>query len=118
MHNKNYFVERTRVLMAHELDIPPDDIDMSAIFSCVQRAIEENVDNNLSERDYYISPSNEREIRATISEIGEFIIPKIFNREQPFYDFVDRYHTWYKESLYDEFLKMKIHAALSEREDN
>jgi len=106
------YIELTRVIMATNMKIPPDDIDMSAIFRCVQRAIEEQVERNLDEP--ILTPSNQREIRAVISEVGETIIPLMFNNEYPFTNFVEDYKSWYEENLVGQFLKMKIRAMNEE----
>ncbi len=112
---KTGYVELTRIIMAKSMDIPPDDIDMFAIFKCVQRAIEEKVEN--SSEEYTLAPSSEKEIKAVIGEIGETVIPMMFACEYPFGDFVKNYGEWYEENLVAEFLKMKMQSFLSDREN-
>jgi hypothetical protein len=109
------YVELTRIVIAKNMGVPPDDIDMSAIFRCVQRAIEEKVENSLDE--YILAPSNEREIRAVVCEIGEKVVPMIFNGEYPFEDFATDYEKWYDDNLVVQFLKMKIKSLNMEDED-
>lgn len=109
------YVELTRIIMAKSMDVPPDNIDMSSIFTCVQRSIEEKVEDNLE--DYTLCPSNEKEIRAIIGEIGETIISMIFACEYPFGDFVQNYGKWYEENLVTEFLKMKMRSFTNNREN-
>ena len=107
MRNQNAgYVELTRIIMARSMKIPPDDLDMSAIFQCVQRSIEEKVENNFDEP--ILAPANRREMNAVVSEIGETIIPMMFDCEYPFGDFVKDYENWYEENLAVEFLKMKL----------
>jgi hypothetical protein len=103
---KSGYIELMRIIVAKKLDIPPDDVDMFAIFSCVQRAIEEKVENNSDE--FELIPINQREIGAIIGPIGETIISMIFNGEDPFGDFAHKYGKWYKENLATGFLTMKL----------
>lgn len=109
------YIELTRVIMAKSMGVPPDDIDMLTIFKCVQRAIEEKIENNLEE--YVLAPSSKKEIRAVIGEIGETIIPMIFSGKYPFEEFVDNYTKWYEESgSIKQFLK-EILKSLGEEEN-
>lgn len=110
------YMESTRVIMAKSMDIPPDDIDMLTIFKCAQRAIEEKIENNLEE--YVLAPSNKKEIQAVIGEIGETIIPMMFNGEYPFEKFVDNYAKWYEEGGFiKQFLKKKLEKFLLEEDE-
>jgi len=116
MHDSRIgYVEITRVIMARHMKIPPDDIDMSSIFRCVQRAIEEKVEKNLDVDQMELAPANPREMRAVVSEAGETIIPMIFRGEYPFEDFVKNYEVWYEENLAAQFLKMKLEAMSEEK---
>ena len=114
-NGRSGYVELTRIIMAKSMDVPPDNIDMSAIFRCVQRAIEEKIENSLDE--YILAPASKREIRAVVSEVGEKVVPMIFNGEYPFEDFATDYEKWYDENLVVQFLKMKIKALDMEDED-
>jgi hypothetical protein len=109
------YVELTRIVMAQNMGVPPDDIDMSAIFRCVQRAIEEKVENNFDE--YILAPSNKREFNAVVSEIGEKIVPMIFDGEYPFENFATDYEKWYDDNLAVQFLKMKIQSIRDHKGD-
>jgi len=113
--NKMGYVELVRIIMARSMNVPPDNIDMSSIFGCVQRAIEEKVENNLSEDEVTLSPSSQREINAVISEMGETIIPMMFHGEYPFGNFVKDYEKWYDDNLAAQFLKMKLQAMSDEK---
>ena len=90
-------IEQTRIIMARKMDIPPDDIDMSPIFTCVQRSVEERVENNLDE--YVLIPANEREIQAIVGKIGNTIIPMLFNGQLPFGNVIEDYDKWYEKNL-------------------
>ena len=111
-NGRSGYVELTRVIMAKSMGVPPDDVDMDAIFKCVQRAIEEKVEKNLDEP--ILSPASRREIRAVISEIGETVIPMMFNNEYPFGDFVKDYEKWYEDNMAVQFLKKKLQAMLED----
>ena len=109
------YVELTRIIMAKSMGIPPDDIDMLAIFSCVQRSIEEKVEKNMGE--YILTITNEREDNAIIKSVGNIIVPMIFDGEYPFGDFVRKYEKWYEDNIAAQFLKMKIQSIREEREE-
>jgi len=100
------YIELTRIIMAKSMNIPPDDIDMSSMFKCVQRAIEEKVENNL--KTPILAPANNREMRAVVSEVAETIIPMMFDCEYPFGNFTKDYEKWYEDNLATHFLKMKM----------
>ena len=102
------YVELTRIIMAKSMGIPPDDIDMLAIFRCVQRAIEEKVEKNMDE--YILTITNRRENHAIIESVGNIIVPMIFDGEYPFGDFVKKYEKWYEENIATQFLKMKLQS--------
>ena len=113
--NRSGYVELTRIIMAKSMGVPPDDVDMSAIFRCVQRAIEEKVENSLDE--YILAPSNEREFKAVVSETGETIVPMIFDGKYPFENFATDYEKWYDDNLVVQFLKMKIRSLDMDEEE-
>jgi len=117
MHSNNGSgcVELARIIMAKKMGIPPDNIDMSAIFRCAQRAVEEKVENNLDE--YILAPANDRELKAVVGLIGETIVPLMFNHEYPFDDILKDYEQWYKENLAVQFLKMKIQSIRDDKGD-
>ena len=93
MHEGKY-IETSRIIIARKMKIPPDDIDMFTIFECAKRAIRERVDQDLEEP--VLTINNSIEEKAVISEIGETIIPLMFNCEYPFGNFVDDYESYYK----------------------
>ena len=102
--NISGYIELTRIIMAKNLNVPPDDIDMFAIFNCAARAIKERVktDNN----EFILKPNNDRESTAILSNNGNVIIKAIFDKEYPFCEFIDKYENWYIENLSMDFLKM------------
>ena len=107
-------IEIARIIIAKNMGIPPDDIDMSAIFACAQRSIEEKVENNLDE--YILNPVNKEEMNAIVGPIGEKVIPMMFNNEYPFDDYVEKYENWYKKKLISELLKIKLKSFLYNKE--
>jgi len=90
-------IELTRIIMAKDMDVPPDDIDMLTIFICVQRAIEEKVENDLDE--CVLVLTNKEEVNAIIGPIGERIIPMMFSYEYPFDDCVKEYEEHYRKII-------------------
>ena len=90
-------IEIYRIITARKMDIPPDDVDMSIIFKCVKRSIEEKVDKNLNEAELFLT--TDREAKAVVGEIGETVIPLMFNCEYPFGDFVNDYELYYKSKV-------------------
>lgn len=112
------YIELLRVIVANNLDIPPDDLDMSSILNCVARGIEEKVkDGELDEEEFMLCPRNNRELKAIVGEIGEKVLSSIFEREYPFDDFINKYAEWYKENLAMQFLKMKMDYMSEEQGD-
>ena len=109
---KSGYIELTRILMARKLSIPPDDVDMSAIFDCATRAIEKKIEKDSDE--FILEPKNGREIKAIISDEGGKIVQMMFNKEYPFCEFVDKYENWYIENLAMEFLKIKMDSLYGE----
>ena len=99
------YVELLRVITATNLDIPPDDIDMSSILNCVARGIEEKVKGGESDEELMLCPRNNRELKAIVGEVGEKVLSLILERKYPFDNFIDRYAEWYKENLAMQFLK-------------
>lgn len=127
--NRLMFCSKARIIMAKELDVPPDDINIFAIFDCVERAIQRNVEKDMlkqspvdfkpqkkqiegetyiEEETYILLPRNENETSSVVGECGEKIVRKIFCREYPFYDWVDIYENWYRENMIFEFIKRKL----------
>ena len=96
MH-KGKFIEISRIIVARKMKIPPDDIDMAAIFTCVLRSIEEKVDENLEEPELVLSSKREKE--AVVSEIGETVIPMMFKCEYPFGNFVEDYELYHRSQV-------------------
>lgn len=103
LRNKNWYIEKTRIRVAQEIDVPPDDIEMSLIFKCVEHSIRNKIEKDIEE--YIICPKNRREIEAVVSETGKIIIDKIFQEEYPFEKFVQTYEKWYIQHCANRILK-------------
>lgn len=112
------YIELSRIIVAKNLDIPPDDIDMSSILNCVARGVEERVkDSTLKEEEFMLCPRNDREMKAIVGEVGEKVLPLILEKEYPFDNFIDKYAEWYEENLAMQFLKMKMDYMSEEQGD-
>jgi len=90
-------IERFRVCIAKELDIPPDDVDLFSVINCCERAIRKSCEQNTKE--LLIGAINEEEEEAVSSEYGREIIERIFTNQIPFIGFY--------EEKFDEFNKEK-----------
>ncbi len=102
------FCETARISMANELNIPPDDIDIVSIINCCERAIREACQKNSGE--HIICCKNKEEEEAVLNKNGPLIIEKIFSREAPFFDWVDKYE--------EEYIKTKLKDIRDEWEMN
>lgn len=112
------YIELSRIIMAKNIGVPPDDIDMSSILNCVARGVEERVkDDSLEEEEFMLCPRSGREMKAIVGEIGEKVIPLILEKKYPFDDFIDKYTEWYKENLSMQFLKMRMQYLSEEQDD-
>jgi len=90
MGNKKFgFYEKARVVIAQELDMPPDDIDILSIMSCCERAIRCSCEE--SNEEYLIDFKNKDEEEAVLCEAGQCVVAKVFGRQSPFYDWADEY---------------------------
>lgn len=94
-------IEKLRIVMARHFEIPPDDIDMATIMDCVERAIRNECEKEVSEGRYSIIPKSEEEVEALVSRHGSEIVRMIFSKEAPFYDWVDKYEEFYLRSFMD-----------------
>ena len=90
---RNKFCEKNRIIIAKQLDMPPDDIDMSAILDCVERAIEKSCEKESGE--VIIRAEGKEEKEGIVSDSGSHIINLIFTNEYPFVDYVSDYAEWY-----------------------
>jgi len=96
MSNDFMFIERCRIWAARELQVPPDNIDMQTIFTCVKSAI---INKCESEKDiYYISILSKQESEAFLS-YGSDIIDAIFTQEEPFGDWAEQFEYDYMNEL-------------------
>jgi predicted transcriptional regulator len=90
--SRNKFCERVRIIVAKEIDVPPDDIDMFPIIDCVERAIKISCEKDDGEM--VISFKNKREEKAILSDSGKEILKMIFNDQAPFINFISDYQEW------------------------
>lgn len=93
-NTEDLFFEVCRIRVAKELNIPPDDIDMKSIIDCSKRAIVEACGRD-DEEGAIINPLTDEEKKAVFSNYGPIAIGKIFNREQPFGSWVDKFEECY-----------------------
>jgi len=91
------FCEHMRMMLAKDLDIPPDDIDMSTFIGCVERSIREKCEGK--DDDVIISPKNQQEEEAILGEYGPEIIGKIFTHQFPFFEWESKYEKYYTSML-------------------
>ena len=99
MDDNNFIYERSRVLMAYQLRIPPDDLNIDPIFQSVFRAIRESCENKSGE--IVLTIKNEEEEKAILQENGQKIITMIFENQYPFEGIVEQYQTWYVSNVLD-----------------
>lgn len=94
MEDKSLIFEKYRIIIAKELDVPPDDIDLEPILKSVFRAIRESCKNNEKD-EFIITIKDKEEEEAILDEHGVTIIKKIFDSEPPFENIVEDYRDWY-----------------------
>lgn len=91
--------EKYRIIIARELRIAPDDIDLAPILQSAFRAIRENCEReNCGQSDhneYLITLRDKAEEEAILGEYGQMIINRIFEREHPFETILEDYSDWY-----------------------
>ena len=93
MDEQLWILERARIMMAQELDVPPDDIDIVAICDSAFRAVRESCESD--EVDILLTLKNKREEEALLNDIGREIINRLFNSQHPFDGIVENYREWY-----------------------
>ena len=93
MDEYQWTLEKARILMAQELDIPPDDINTTAIYESIFRAIRESCESGKGE--IVLTLKNNEEESAILNETGAEIINRIFNDQHPFSDIAQNYKEWY-----------------------
>lgn len=99
MDNKSLLYEKARILMAYELRIAPDDIDLSPILESIFRAIRESCENRVDE--IILTIKNEKEEKAILSDYGQMIVKRVFENQYPFDGIVDQYQQWYVSKVLD-----------------
>ena len=93
MDEQLFLMEKARILMAQELNISPDDIDINSIYKSVFRAIRESCKKNNDE--IIITIKDEQEEKAILSSYGPKIIDKIFANQYPFKGIAEYYESSY-----------------------
>ena len=73
-------------------------INTYSIMICCERAVQEACQN--TNKEYVIESKSEEEEDAILSESGMHIIVKAFDRQAPFYDWIDKYE--------EEYIKKKL----------
>lgn len=100
------FFEVCRVKVAKELKIPPDNIDMKSIIDCCKRAIVEECGRS-DQKGVIINPLTEEEKSAVFSEYGPTTISKIFNSEEPFCSWAEKFEENYVKIFLDNIDRKK-----------
>jgi hypothetical protein len=99
---EHVFISTCRIIVAKELKVPPDDIDLEAIFDCVKRACMEAI--RKPQHEYILDPKNKREMEAVHKNPhGPRIVDMILMCKPPFGSWVDKYET----QLVKDFMKKR-----------
>lgn len=94
MKDSTLAYEKCRIILAKELRVPPDDIDLGPVLQSAFRSIREHCEqSDLTE--YLVTIRDKAEEEAILSEYGQMIIKRIFEREAPFENIVEDYSDWY-----------------------
>ena len=90
MVNDKHYKARCRIILARDLNIPPDNLDLDIFFGCIERSIRETFlkgENIIDE--LKIIPKGKNEIKAFMGEFTEPILDRIFNQKYPFEDYLE-----------------------------
>lgn len=93
MNKQLFLMGKARILMAQELNISPDDIDINSIYKSVFRAIRESCKKNNNE--IIITIKDKQEEEAILSSYGPKIIERIFADQYPFKGIAEYYESRY-----------------------
>ena len=94
MKDETLAYEKYRIILAKELRVAPDDIDLGPVLQSAFRSIREHCEqSDLSE--YLITIRDKAEEEAILSEYGQIIMKRIFEQEPPFETIVEDYSDWY-----------------------
>ncbi len=85
--------ERQRVLMAEELRIPPDDLDLASILGSSFRAIRESCESEND--DIMITIKDKKEEEAVFCSHGQEVVNRIFGDQSPLENIARDYERWY-----------------------
>jgi len=99
MDDKNFKYEKARVLLAYELEIPPDDLVLNPIFESICRAIRESCEDR--EGEINLTIKNREEEKAILSEYGQLVVHRFFENQYPFDGMFEQYQKWYISNVLD-----------------
>ena len=77
------FCEKARIIVAKDLEVPPDDIDMVFIINCLEKAVKNSVNNEI-----IIDFKKKKEEEAFLDGYGEEVVDRVFSNEPPFINFI------------------------------
>lgn len=94
MKDETLAYEKYRIILAKELRVAPDDIDLGPVLQSAFRSIRENCEqSDLNE--YLVTIKDKAEEEAILGEYGQIIMKRIFEKEPPFENIVEDYSNWY-----------------------
>lgn len=93
MMDKTLAYEKYRIIIAKELRVAPDDINLGPILQSVFRSIRESCEKH--DNQYLITLKDEEEAEAILEEHGQMIINRIFECKYPFETMLEDYKDWY-----------------------
>ena len=94
MKDETLAYEKYRIILANDLRVPPDDIDLRPVLQSAFRSIRENCEQG-DFGEFLITIKDKVEEKAIFSEYGQIIIKRIFERKYPFENIVEDYSNWY-----------------------
>jgi hypothetical protein len=94
MKDETLAYEKYRIILAKELRVPPDDINLSPVLQSAFRTIREHCEQSVLD-EYLITIKGKAEEEAILCEYGQIIMKRIFEREPPFQNIVEEYSDWY-----------------------
>lgn len=77
------FASQCRIIVAKELNVPPDNIDMISILRCVKRGVKEQIKKDCSAVRIKVRGEKERDA-IYLNEQTDEIIKMIFSESPPF----------------------------------
>jgi hypothetical protein len=96
MKDETLNYEKQRIILAKELRVPPDDINLRPVLKSAFRSIRESCENlGGCDGEYRITIKDKEEEEAILCEYGRITINRIFDREYPFENVIEDYSKWY-----------------------